>query len=140
MIYAIEALDYKCKCAGGKHTAGLVKFGKANNPEYRVGVLRTGSPFPLKLLASVDWADETERLIHAAFKHRRVHGEWFEIDDHIETFVCTMMCDHGATDEEKFNACMLILVEMFTGWRLYPGMEPGLCRAPEKMEDAPWVI
>lgn len=127
MIYAIEAVGSRCTKDG--HAPGLVKFGKANNPEHRLKVLGTGAPFPLRLLASVDWNDDVERLIHAAFKSQRVNGEWFEMDDHVGSFVNTMMCPH-ATDEQKFGACMQVLVEMLTGWSCSYGLE-GKCLAPD---------
>ena len=129
MIYAIEALTCRDKCPPEGHVLGLIKFGKANDPAARVKALGTGSPYPLRLLAFVDWHDDIERLIHAAFKKQRVNGEWFEPDDHIESFVNTMMCPH-ADDAAKFGACMQILVEMLTGWSCFYGLPHGACRAP----------
>lgn len=126
MIYAIRACG-----------ANRVKFGKAKSPAKRIKELSTGSPYHLCLMAAVDWEDEIERLIHAAFKKQRVNGEWFEVDDHVKSFVSTMMCPN-ADDAEKFGACMQILVEMLTGWSCHWGLEPGTCRAhvPEGMSRA----
>lgn len=134
MIYAIEAKGSRGECPHGAVKPGSIKFGKARDPEARVRTFATSSPFPLELLASVDWPDEVERLIHAAFKQRRIHGEWFEPDRHVASFVSTMMCPNGATDEEKYTACMTILVEMLSGWELRPGLDYGSCRAPDKTQ------
>lgn len=132
MIYAIEALESCGPCTRDGHRLGLVKIGKARDPEKRLRALSTGSPHELRLLASCDWPDEVERLIHAAFKAKKYNGEWFRPEGHVLSFVSTMMCNHGATDEEKYAACMTILVEMLSGWSMRPDMAPGECRAPDK--------
>ena len=131
MIYAIEAQGSLGPCTRESHTPGLVKIGKANNPEMRAKVLATGTPYELRLLASMDWPDEIERLIHAAFRDLRRTGEWFHPDEWMMSFVSTMMCPHGATDEEKFAICMRLLVERLSGWRI-SNIDGGKCCAPDK--------
>lgn len=137
MIYAIEASGSHGGCPHGGKNPGRVKFGKANNPEERLRVFKTSSPFPLKLLAACDWPDEVERLIHAAFKDQRRTGEWFVPDGYVASFVSTMMCPNGATDEEKYAACMTILVEKLSGWSMRAGLQWGACRAPDKRDPLP---
>lgn len=134
MIYAMEAEGSRGTCPHGAKNPGRIKIGKTNNPQSRLSALKTGSPFPVKLLAACDWPDEVERLIHAAFKDQRLHGEWFVPDRYMASFVSTMMCPNGATDEEKYAACMTILVERLAGWQLDPILEWGKCRAPDKRE------
>lgn len=131
MIYAIEAVGSYGSCDQKGHRHGLVKFGKARRPQKRLKELSTGSPHPLKLLASVDWFDDIEPVIHAAFKDRRKNGEWFSPDDSLMSFVSTMMCPHGATDEQKFLSCMLILVERLCGLKCSYAysLGAGACRA-----------
>ena len=123
MIYAIEAVG-----------SGMVKFGRAKNPKNRLKELSTGSPHPLRLLAMANWNDDVERLIHAAFRHLRVNGEWFKEDDHVKMFIAYMMENpHGVPNyakESRYGICMQILVEMLTGWSVDNyGAEP--CRLLE---------
>jgi hypothetical protein len=109
MIYAIEARG-----------TNRIKFGKVKNPEKRLKELSTGSPYHLHLLAAVEWNDEIERLIHAAFKGRRVAGEWFERDEYIDMFVTYMMenpyGEPNYAKESRYGICMQILVEMLARW------------------------
>lgn len=135
MIYAMEAHGSQGRCTKDSYTTGLVKFGKANDPKARVKVLATGCPHELKLLAYCDWPDEIERLIHAAFKDQRLHGEWFVPDDWMKSFVSTMMCPNGASDEQKLGACMQLLAERLTGWPTR-SIKGGICRAPDMRESA----
>ena len=127
MIYAIEATGSRGKCPHGAPHPGCIKFGKAKNARARVKVLATASPFPLRLRAAMDWPDETERLIHDAFADLRMHGEWFYPDEYLASFVSTMMCHHGASDGEKYDVCMRILLDRFL-------RRPcdGKCQAPDK--------
>lgn len=124
MIYAIEVLGSRGDCTAGEHVFGLVKFGKANDPESRLKVLATASPYPLRLLASVEWTDDVEGLIHRAFGKFRVNGEWFEASNSVQSFVSTMMCP-DSTEELKYAACMQILAETLSG-----GYHNGTCQAP----------
>lgn len=101
MIYAIEAVGLNA-----------VKFGKAKNPAYRLKELQTGSPFPLKLLAAVDWHDEKEKMLHRALAPARRCGEWFDASPDVEEFVNTMMCPNS-TELQKYDTCMGMLDEIF---------------------------
>lgn len=61
-------------------TLGLIKIGRATDPEQRFSGLQTGSPDKLELLGVVrsDDAEQLEGHLHARFSEARRHGEWFE--------------------------------------------------------------
>lgn len=65
--------------------SGYCKFGYSVNPESRVRALQTGHPSKLFLLHSISVdpvrVRELERRLHEEIGlHRRVRGEWFDID------------------------------------------------------------
>lgn len=65
--------------------SGLVKIGVSKRPMKRMGAIRHGCPFPLKvaLFAKVGhkrFAFGVEASIHNALKARRTRGEWFRFD------------------------------------------------------------
>jgi hypothetical protein len=65
--------------------SGYCKFGYSRDPRSRVRALQTGHPSELFLLHSIsvesDRVRELERLLHEEIGyHRRVRGEWFDID------------------------------------------------------------
>ena len=57
---------------------GLIKIGRSRNPEARAAELQTGSPVPLRVLASVSGDSRLEAQYHRRFADFRVRGEWFE--------------------------------------------------------------
>lgn len=57
---------------------GPVKIGITTNPGQRVEHLRTGSPFPIRLLATIRAGRSLERAYHRYFEHCRLEGEWFD--------------------------------------------------------------
>lgn len=58
----------------------LVKIGRTDNVEKRMGELRAVCPVPLKLLAVLPGASPVrETLIHQRFSECREHGEWFRL-------------------------------------------------------------
>jgi hypothetical protein len=44
----------------------------------------TGSPYELKLLATIPDTVASERLLHNEFSHRQVRGEWFKFESRRE--------------------------------------------------------
>lgn len=67
-VYLIKCLD-------------KYKIGIANDVKRRLAELSTGNPFPLELVAvGPNGGRFTESLLHDRFAHRRVAGEWFELD------------------------------------------------------------
>lgn len=62
---------------------GNYKIGLADNPESRRGELQTGNPFPLQIIFQklLHNAIHTERSLHEQWSHKRLNGEWFELND-----------------------------------------------------------
>lgn len=59
----------------------LTKIGTAIDPDQRLRTLRGGSPTPLELLYTFAGSYRAERVLHTRYKHKRCHGEWFELSD-----------------------------------------------------------
>lgn len=60
-------------------SSGRVKIGWTSRPPAeRLATLQTGSPTPLRLVFWTEGNESTERVLHALFAARRVHGEWFD--------------------------------------------------------------
>lgn len=62
---------------------GRVKIGLSSDPNKRLQQLQTSAPVNLELFAFKKFknAPIKETTLHERFKHKRVHGEWFELDD-----------------------------------------------------------
>ena len=69
----------------GNKEVGLVKIGYSNNPHKRLEQLKSGCPFPIKVLGMIlcQDAEALERVYHRKYKHLRTHGEWFNINDEL---------------------------------------------------------
>lgn len=67
--------------------AGLIKIGRSINPDKRFNAIRTMSPDELVLLGSIPEKVMTESELHKKFSHLRKHGEWFEGDDELWSFI-----------------------------------------------------
>lgn len=59
---------------------GRIKIGHTSkaNADSRLEALRTASPVPLRLLATMKGNRTREQRLHLRFAASRVHGEWFE--------------------------------------------------------------
>lgn len=62
---------------------GLYKIGYSTEPETRLRRLQTGSACPIKIVHTIRTGiyREIERQLHARFWRKRLHGEWFVLDD-----------------------------------------------------------
>lgn len=56
---------------------GPVKIGRANDPIRRVAELQPGCAQRINLRAVLPERGSDERGVHKAFRHFRMHGEWF---------------------------------------------------------------
>jgi hypothetical protein len=56
---------------------GPIKIGLTNDLHKRMGALRTGCPFKLRLLATTPGGLLKERALQRTFADDRTHGEWF---------------------------------------------------------------
>lgn len=88
MIYAIEA-----------EGTGFVKFGKARDVLKRLGNLQIGSPYRLKLIASADWPDAEESLIHLFLEDSHERGEWFRREGRCQQVIDLMRDLNSGLDE-----------------------------------------
>jgi hypothetical protein len=68
-VYAIQARD-----------GGPIKIGKAAAPADRLAGIQRMNPAPLVLLGLAH-GDAEERHLHDRYMKRRLHGEWFAIDE-----------------------------------------------------------
>ena len=69
---------------GTAASPAITKIGISLDPRKRLAGLKTASPFPLFLFASVGFKDRTqaewsERVMHAALEDYRMRGEWFSV-------------------------------------------------------------
>jgi hypothetical protein len=69
----------------------LTKIGTTTNLARRLGMLQTGNPKRLLVLAVGHGGEKEERFLHLRFKALRVHGEWFALSWwHIGFIVCLL--------------------------------------------------
>lgn len=61
---------------------GRVKIGLSNDPDKRLKQLQIGSPVQLELFAFRNYRNTNvkEVELHERFQHKRVFGEWFDLD------------------------------------------------------------
>lgn len=66
----------------GNTEEGCVKIGYSNNVEKRLGQLKTGCPFPIRILCIIPSESPVtlESTLHGKYKKYRLHGEWFKIE------------------------------------------------------------
>lgn len=63
----------------GSPDSPVVKIGCSTDPKRRLRNLQSGSPAPLRLLATFEGGYVAEKELHRRFAGRRVHGEWFDL-------------------------------------------------------------
>lgn len=59
------------------------KIGRSKTPEVRHQNLKSGIPQPLTGFRSFKVVSDVkvEKILHREFKHKNIHGEWFELND-----------------------------------------------------------
>jgi hypothetical protein len=67
----------------------IVKIGRSSNPDVRARDVAAENPErgALKLLGSFLAHSSLEAVIHSAFWHLRLEGEWFRTDDDLQRFI-----------------------------------------------------
>lgn len=61
------------------HNDGPIKVGfTANDPTKRMNSLKTGCPWPVKLLGAIEGSIAQEKRIHLVLSPFRLSGEWFK--------------------------------------------------------------
>lgn len=60
---------------------GYYKIGVTSNPARRMEQFGVKLPFRTFIVAILECRDayKTERALHNAYRHKRVHGEWFNL-------------------------------------------------------------
>jgi len=66
---------------------GHIKIGYAKAPEKRLKELQTGTPYPLKILKTIEGDRKAEQAFHTVFGYCRVKGEWFKPDQKLKAFI-----------------------------------------------------
>jgi hypothetical protein len=66
---------YLVKCGG------LYKIGHSQNIEARIKEMQVGNPAPLEFVSSWPGGQVLEHNAHKTFEHKRVRGEWFDLND-----------------------------------------------------------
>jgi hypothetical protein len=64
-----------------------VKIGRAEDVESRIADLQTSNHERLHVLRVIDTYYETEFAFHARFADLRIHGEWFQFDPEMLTYI-----------------------------------------------------
>jgi len=68
----------------------------AGSPEKRIKSLQTGSPGQLRLISAHPGTREDEAALHQHFAAKRLHGEWFEMDQELFDHICFTIWNYAA--------------------------------------------
>jgi hypothetical protein len=83
----------------GAKAVGRVKIGYTDQLSDRFSALKTASPVPLQLLATIPGDRRIEAVLHARFAHHHTHGEWFTLHGEIQDYIKEVLRGlHGAGD------------------------------------------
>ena len=94
---------------------GLVKIGYADNVERRLHKMQSDNPRLLSIVKVYDGNRITEGLIHEAFRHRHIRGDWFLYDpkmDDIDVDSLTEHYDSSSEDSYEYFVARSRLFEM----------------------------
>lgn len=149
MIYFIQA-----------EVIGNIKIGftDADDADVRLAALQTGSPVPLKILATIPGSQEDEKNLHRRFWAHRVCGEWFkpvaELLDTVRSanMVSSFSCDGVEVVEQSVSIRVLTvgrkqfsksLLEQLPkveciDWRIVLDVEDQVEQIEEFAKVAPW--
>ena len=72
VVYLIQAED---------SSPSIYKIGTTKNIDSRIEALKTGCPYELKLIKTINGDAHTEKRLHKKYKSFRKKGEWFEFKD-----------------------------------------------------------
>lgn len=70
---------------------GPVKIGYATVIEKRFRALQSASPYPLKVIGSMQGSVVDEKKLHLQFSKHRLQGEWFEPDIEIIKYAADLL-------------------------------------------------
>lgn len=68
------------------------KIGVSENPSNRIKQLNEQLAFKITQIHQIAAKDmvESERWLHQLFANRRIHGEWFELDQKAVDYICSL--------------------------------------------------
>lgn len=69
---------------------GPIKIGHARNVEKRMGLLQTGNPVKLNVMATIDGSVEKEQELHTKFHKDRIFLEWFSPSKELLSFIASI--------------------------------------------------
>jgi len=74
---------YLISCDEGENKIYKIGFTK-NQVEQRIKQLKTGNhqDFIVECVYETKWATKMEAVFHKRFKHSKVSGEWFKLEQH----------------------------------------------------------
>lgn len=90
------------------HGDPIVKIGRTYELGWRLVMLQTMSPVPLKLVGAVNCPRGAEYLFHKAFAADRLHGEWFAPSERLTTMIAALP-KGGTLDLGEFRDLILAL-------------------------------
>lgn len=77
---------------------GPVKIGRSGDVAKRLIDLQICNPETLSVVRIIDTPFDSEPAFHARFAHKSLHGEWFEFDAEMMTFVPAAPVRPGTKD------------------------------------------
>jgi hypothetical protein len=64
-----------------------IKIGYSSDPLFRMALFQTGSPVDLSFFAFMPGGGKEEKTLHRTFADLHVHGEWFEEDERLLSYI-----------------------------------------------------
>lgn len=81
--------------------SGRYKIGWSNDVRSRSESIKTGCPFPVKVLNVIDSDRAGEIWLHRRFDAYRVCGEWFCLPDHVVRFLSSIQSEITVVNGES---------------------------------------
>jgi hypothetical protein len=66
---------------------GAIKIGRSQSLNVRLVCLQSGNPRPLKVMGTMEVAEEKERELHKKFSRHQIQGEWFRPHKNLLSFI-----------------------------------------------------
>lgn len=111
----------------------LIKIGRTKNPKSRLATLRTGLPWPCRVVALV--GSDVERDLHQLLKEHRAQGEWFHPSEKLRNWLVTAaeegrLVKQSVVDQAYINAVIKPRIREYLNGREPANNEHGdlVCR------------
>lgn len=75
---------------------GYIKIGYSKNPEYREKTLQSELP-DIEMIFQSKGTMKIEKLLHKSFNHKRIRGEWFNLDSSDIDAIRTYILENGTS-------------------------------------------